>query len=266
MAARFHKRHRSRSARGADVHLTVAGPHAVLAALEQPDSVERVFLENDAQVSRADVIRAAAGRAGIPVSATARGECDRLAGVKAQGVAASIRFRYADFDDLISAASGMLVFLDGIEDPQNLGAIIRTAEAAGCLGVVIPARRTAEVTPAVVRASAGTALQLPIARPVNLAGALHKARDAGFWALGLDHQAERVIEPQRADTRSALVVGGEGRGLGRLVRETCDELVRIPMRGRVESLNASAATAVAIYRMQSPTLFPSDRVDTHKPR
>jgi 23S rRNA (guanosine2251-2'-O)-methyltransferase len=253
-----HRRRRS----GDSVALTVGGPHAVAAALARPGGVERVFLDSDVQGARLETVRQQALRAGVPVSTTKRGECDRLSGGRAQGVAARITFQYADFDDLVSSPSGLLVFLDGVEDPQNLGAIVRTAEAAGCLGVVIPGRRTADVTSTVVRASAGAALALPIARPVNLTAALHKARDAGFWALGLDQDAERAIEPQRPDARTALVVGGEGRGLGRLVRETCDELVRIPMRGSVESLNASAATAVAIYCTQSLVLFGSNRVDT----
>ena len=255
-----HRRRRVRP--GEAVNLTVAGPHAVLAALARPGSVERVFLDGESEGARLESIRAAAVEAGVPISKAARGECDRLSGVRSQGVAARIRFEYADLDDLVSAEKGLIVFLDGIEDPQNFGAIIRTAEAAGCLGVVIPARRTAEVTAAAVRASAGAALQLPIARPVTLAGAIHKARDAGLWVIGLDHEAQRVVEPQPPAACTALVVGGEGRGLGRLVRETCDELARIPMRGKVESLNASAATAVAIYRVQTRVLFDSDRVDT----
>jgi 23S rRNA (guanosine2251-2'-O)-methyltransferase len=259
-----HRRRRTKP--GEAIALTVAGPHAVLAALENPESVERVFLDAEAHGARADAVRAAAERAGVPISKAGRGECDRLSGVRAQGFAARIEFAYADIDDLIAAPAGLILFLDGVEDPQNFGAIVRTAEAAGCLGVVIPGRRTADVTAAAVRASAGAALQLPIARPVNLAGAIHKARDAGFWAIGLDHEAERVLEPQATGARSALVVGGEGRGLGRLVRETCDELARIPMRGKVESLNASAATAVAIYRAQANVLFGSDRIDTPSDR
>jgi 23S rRNA (guanosine2251-2'-O)-methyltransferase len=259
-----HKRRRSGS--GDSVQLTIGGPHAVAAALTRPGAVERVFLDSDVESARLESLRKQAVGAGVPVSTTKRGECDRLSGGRAQGVAARITFQYADFDELIAAEKGLLVFLDGVEDPQNLGAIIRTAEAAGSLGVVIPGRRAAEVTSTVVRASAGAALALPIARPVNLTAALHKARDAGFWAFGLDQSAERVIEPQRPDARTALVVGGEGRGLGRLVRETCDELVRIPMRGRVESLNASAATAVAIYCTQSLVLFGPNRIDTQLAR
>jgi 23S rRNA (guanosine2251-2'-O)-methyltransferase len=158
-------------------------------------------------------------------------------------------------DDLVASESGLLVLLDGVEDPQNLGAIIRTAEAAGCIGVVIPSRRSAQITASVVRASAGAALHLPVAQPVNLVAAMQKARDAGFWAIGLDHTAERILEPAQPGGRTALIVGGEGRGLARLVRDSCDELARIPMAGSVESLNASAATAVAIYRLLGPALF-----------
>ena len=250
----------SRRRRGRGGHaldLTVGGPHAVQAALEHGEDVERVFIEANTTGPRIDWIREAAARKGVPVSTIGRAECDRLCGTRAQGVAAKTRFRYADFDDLLTAEPGLMLVLDGVEDPQNLGAIIRTAEAAGCLGVVIPPRRSAQITAAVVRASAGAALYLPIAQPVNLSAALQKAREAGFWTIGLDHRAERLLAAAKPGERTALVIGGEGRGLARLVRETCDDLARIPMTGAVESLNASAAAAVAIYRIRASSLFGS---------
>jgi len=221
--------------------------------------------------------------AGIPVSRVPKGECDRLAGVRAQGVAAEISYAYADFDSLLAAVQDvghgqrggdglgdrrLLVFLDGVEDPHNLGAIIRTAEAAGALAVVIQGRRSAQVTPAVARASAGAAMQLPVCRVTNLVQAMRLAREAGYWLVGLDHDAAGSLSaapgpgvggeidgPAGRIALVGLVVGGEGQGLRRLVVEGCDELARLPMRGRVESLNASVAASIAIYRVCEKTLF-----------
>ena len=219
-----------------------------MAALADPESVERVYVEAGIDAPRAGEMLNVAASAGVRVERLARGECDRLAETRSQGVAARVRFSYSDLEPILETPQGLLVFLDGIEDPHNLGAIVRTAEAAGALAVVVPARRSAMVTSAVVRASAGAALQLPICRPTNLVRALEQARKAGFWVIGLDHTAESVLESAAADARTALVVGGEGRGLGRLVRESCDSLANLPMVGRVESLNASVAAALAIYR------------------
>jgi 23S rRNA (guanosine2251-2'-O)-methyltransferase len=174
-----------------------------------------------------------------------------------------VAISYAQLRDLLEAdvlgkdarGSRLLVFLDGVEDPHNLGAILRSAEAAGARAVVVPARRSAHVTAAVVRASAGAALLLPTCVVPNLAEALRASRQAGFWLVGLDPAASEPLMPAPAGQPVGLVIGGEGPGLRRLVAERCDTLAHLPMRGSVGSLNASVAAAVGIYRLCQADLY-----------
>ncbi|MDR7392268.1 MAG: 23S rRNA (guanosine(2251)-2'-O)-methyltransferase RlmB, partial [Armatimonadota bacterium] len=133
--------------------------------------------------------------------------------------------------------------------PRNLGAILRTAEAAGAVGAVIPTRRSAGLSPAVAKASAGAVMHLPVAGVVNLARAVEACKEAGFRVVAADPQASVDYDEAQLDPPLALVVGGEQRGVRRLVRERCDAVVRIPMRGRVESLNVSVAAAVLLYEV-----------------
>jgi len=246
--------------------LVVAGPNAVEAVLGvaapagkrgkaasvRPASisaVHRVYLEDTAG-PRARALSARAHAAGIPISMMGRGEADRLSGARCQGIAAEVGYAHADLDDLL-AIPGLVVFLDGVADPHNLGAILRTAEAAGATGVVIPERRAAGMNATVMRVSAGAGVFLPVARVTNLVRSLQQARHAGFWIIGLAADGADLLTSVRSDARVGdrlgLVVGGEGEGMHRLVAEHCDQVARLPMRGRVESLNASVAAAVAIY-------------------
>ena len=145
----------------------------------------------------------------------------------------------------------LLVALDGVTDPHNLGSIARTAEAVGAHGLLLPGRRTASVTPVVEKAAAGALAHLPVAEVGNLVRALGQLGEAGVWSLGLDGDAEVALaEHPLAGEACVLVVGAEGAGLSRLTRERCDALVRLPMRGRVGSLNASVAAAVALYELR----------------
>ncbi|HYU92262.1 MAG TPA: 23S rRNA (guanosine(2251)-2'-O)-methyltransferase RlmB [Actinomycetota bacterium] len=148
----------------------------------------------------------------------------------------------------------LVVVLDGITDPQNLGAAARAAEAAGAVMLVTRIRRAAAVTPAAVKASAGALLHLPNARVANIARALERLKDAGFSVVGLDEGAEATVYDRPCPPgRVALVVGSEGEGLSRLTRESCDALVRLPMRGRVASLNAAASLAAVLYAFVLPS-------------
>jgi 23S rRNA (guanosine2251-2'-O)-methyltransferase len=223
-----------------------------------PHSVSQVFVEEGAAARRSVPWAEEARRAGVPVIHVRRDECDRLAETRAQGVAAEVRFAYADLEDVLGVADGLVVFLDGILDPHNVGAILRTAEAAGAAGAVIPARRSAGITSAVVRASVGAAFSLPIVRVTNLVQSLRTAKTEGIWLVGLDHRADRHLVPAEPGTRIGLVIGGEADGLHRLAAETCDELARLPMAGTVESLNASVAAGIAIYRLCEGRLFTSE--------
>jgi 23S rRNA (guanosine2251-2'-O)-methyltransferase len=167
-----------------------------------------------------------------------------------QGVCADVEeYRYADADALLAAPDPVIVALDEVTDPQNLGAVCRTAECAGATGVVLPERRSAEVTPAVCKASAGAVEHLPIARVRNLADFLADAKAAGCWTYGA---AAGARTPYRdVDWRGGvvLVLGAEGRGLRPRVAAACDDLVALPLRGRIESLNVSATAAVLMYEI-----------------
>ena len=214
--------------------------------------VESVWIESGRASDALDEIRAAAERRGVGVRDV---DADQFAGLDlpdAQRVAARCgSFRYRDEGDLPKAAdgAGVLVVLDHLEDPQNTGAIMRTAEAAGCLGVCIPKRRAAQVTPAVARASAGATEHLNVYRIGNVANVIRWLQDNSYWAVALDGEGEERWD--RVDYRGhvALVVGAEGKGVQRLVRERCDHRVALPLRGKVGSLNASAAFAAVVYEI-----------------
>lgn len=179
-----------------------------------------------------------------------RAELDRLAGGAAhQGVVATVRAPDAcSVADLLAVRTPpLVVVLDGIEDPRNLGAIARTVDAAGGSGLVVPERRAAPVTGSAVKASAGALVHVPVARVVNLVRALEELKAAGVWTIGLDAEADTSLYDLDLRLPSAFVVGREGQGLHRLARERCDWRVALPMRGRVSSLNASVAVGVALF-------------------
>lgn len=197
---------------------------------------------------RSTDITAAAEAAGVPVREASRDELDERAhGVVHNGVVAiAPPFRYVGLPDIFDAR--FVVVLDGVTDPQNLGAVARSAEAVGAGGLVLPQRRSAHVTPAAEKASAGAFSWLPVAVVPNLVRALADLAERGFWSVGLDGTADETIwTSPLLDGRTALVVGAEGAGLSRLVRERCDGLAAIPMVGRIDSLNASAAASVAMF-------------------
>jgi 23S rRNA (guanosine2251-2'-O)-methyltransferase len=167
-----------------------------------------------------------------------------------QGVCALVDpYPYADADELLATPDALLLALDEITDPQNLGAIARTAEAAGATGIVIPERRSAEVTPAVCKASAGAVEHLPIARVRNLADFLQEAKDAGAWVYGAAADATTGYTQPDYTGAVVMVLGAEGKGLRPRVASMCDDLVSLPLRGRIESLNVSATGAVLLYEM-----------------
>lgn len=197
-----------------------------------------------------DHLAEAAHAAGVPVRLVARSELDRLArGVVHQGIVAMApAFGYVPLDDLGDA--DLLVVLDGVTDPQNLGAIARSAELAGAGGLVLRERRSVHVTPAAEKASAGALSWLPVALVSNIARALGDLAGRGLWTVGLDVDGESdVWSSPLFDERVALVVGAEGTGLSRLVAERVDARVAVPTRGRISSLNASAAAAVALFEV-----------------
>jgi 23S rRNA (guanosine2251-2'-O)-methyltransferase len=188
---------------------------------------------------------------GLPLRSAERARLDMLTdGAHHQGVCLlATVYSYEDLPDLLPGESDALyLVLDSLQDPQNLGAVLRTAEAVAVTGVVLPRHRAAEVTPTVVNASAGAAEHLRVAQVVNLARALEDLKESGAWVVGLEAAPSAVpLWEVRLDGRLALVVGSEGEGIRRLVLEKCDVVAKLPLLGRVGSLNASAAAAVALY-------------------
>ena len=191
-----------------------------------------------------------AERRRVGLRRVAPAELDRLSGGAVhQGVVATVEpLATCAVSDLIAARTPpLIVALDGIEDPRNLGAIARTVDAAGASGLILPRRRAAAVTGAAVKASAGALVHVPLAPVVNLARALEELKAAGVWTIGLDAEADRSLYAVDLRLPSALVVGREGRGLHRLVAERCDWRVALPMRGRIPSLNVSVAVGAALF-------------------
>jgi 23S rRNA (guanosine2251-2'-O)-methyltransferase len=193
-------------------------------------------------------------KVGVPVKVLARTELDEMAGTGAhQGVVAVTSSKqYSDLEDVIVAKRSehsLIVVLDGVEDPHNLGAILRTADAAGADGVVIPERRAAGVTGTVTKVSAGASEHLPIARVTNIARSLEELKDSNIWTVGLDERGSQTYDALDYKMDCAIVLGAEGKGLHDLVAKKCDFLVSIPMLGKVPSLNVSVAAGVVLYEV-----------------
>jgi 23S rRNA (guanosine2251-2'-O)-methyltransferase len=225
----------------------------VLESLRAGRSARRVYLAAGLAGSGIVAeIRKRAEQAGVPVSVVPRTQIDKLSqGGNHQGVLAhTTRYRYAPLEDLLRGEPAALLFLDGVTDPHNTGALIRSAEGAGFAGVVLPARRSSGVTGVVRRVSAGATETMPVARVANLARALEEAKSAGLWIVGLAEAADDDLwSSALADPPVGLVVGAEGSGISRNVAAHCDGLVRIPMGGHLHSLNASVAGGIAMFEI-----------------
>ncbi len=234
----------------------VAGRNAVVEALRAEVPVTTMYvagrLESDDRVREA--LKTATER-GIPILETPRGELDRLTdGAVHQGLALQVPpYEYAHPSELVDPQSRgipLIVALDGITDPRNLGAIIRSVAAFGGHGVVVPARRSVGMTASAWKTSAGAAARIRVAQATNLTRALEDYRKAGYFVIGLDMEGDvELPELDLADQPLVVVVGSEGKGLSRLVRETCDQIVSVPMSSAVESLNAGIATGVTLYEI-----------------
>ncbi len=230
----------------------LVGKHAVAAALDgEARCLYEVWIREGAEPRVASSLERHAARHRVPVVRVSSESMIQEVGEVAAVAARCGSYRYRDEADLpaANATGGLVVVLDRIQDPQNLGAIIRTAEAAGASALCIASRQAAAVTPAVVRASAGATEFLPIYRVVNVARVQARLADLGYWSVGLVPEAAQAWHEVDLTGAVALVVGAEGAGLRRLVAERCDHLVSLPMAGRTESLNASAAFAAMAYEL-----------------
>ena len=231
----------------------VAGRNAVVEALRAKIPAKELVIAERVEIDErmSEALRLAK-RQDLVIKEVARGVLDGLTGTTThQGIALVIKpFQYANFAELIAKAKkpALLIGLDGVTDPHNLGAIVRSAAAFGATGVVIPERRTAAMTGSAWKSSAGAAARLPISQVTNLVRSIEDAKKAGYFVVGLDAEGDESL-PQFSLAHESLylIVGSEGKGISRLAREKCDLVLSIPMESSVESLNASIATAVVMY-------------------
>ena len=231
------------------------GIHAVEEALaSRGRAFEYVAVTSSRGDARIQKIVQLSRAAGVPVRPMPRDQLTRLARTEHhQGVVAvTAEKKYGDLEDLLShrrSQYAFLLLLDGIEDPHNLGALIRTAEAAGADGIVIPERRATGVTATVAKASAGAAEYLPISKVTNLGRALEEVKSRNIWTVGLDERAPQTYDQLDYKMDCAIILGAEGHGLHEQIRKKCDFLVSIPMLGKVPSLNVSVAGALVMYEL-----------------
>ncbi len=231
-----------------------AGWHVVLAALEgdgaKPLEILMIAGRHDERATR---VQELARQHQIPLQSMSRGDLDlRAPGVRHQGVLALMPERELDAEDVLEQPAqphSLILALDGVQDPHNLGACLRTAEAAGVNAVVIPRDRSASLTPTAQKASAGASERVSVVAVTNLVRSLRRLQELGYWLTGLAGDAGESLYDVDLTGPLVLVLGAEGEGLRRLTRETCDRLVRIPMQGQADSLNVSVATGVCLFEV-----------------
>jgi 23S rRNA (guanosine2251-2'-O)-methyltransferase len=237
----------------------LTGIHAVREALEAGRAFDHIVIARGRQDTRVEEIVQLARARNISLRFEDRSQLERLADSKDhQGIVGLVASRAAGtLDEILVAANagagrgekGLIVLLDGVEDPHNLGAVIRTALAAGAHGVVIPERRAAGLTDTVARASAGALAHLPVAKVTNLVRTMEELKEAGYWLVGLDEQAEKSYTEVDFSSPVGIVLGGEGKGLHELTRKRCDFVVSLPTVGPVKSLNVSVAAGVVLFEV-----------------
>ena len=230
----------------------VAGRNAVLELLKSDKDINKIFVERGEKHGSINEIVARAREAKVVLVEIEKSKLDLYA-ENHQGVVAIVPpFNYCEIEDILEVAKEkeedpFVLILDGIEDPHNLGAIIRTAETAGVHGIIIPKRRTAQVNSTVAKVSAGATTYVKVARVNNIVDAIRKLKDAGLWVIGTDGDAETMYYNQDLKGPLAIVIGSEGFGMGKLVKENADILIKIPMKGEITSLNASVSAGIVIY-------------------
>ena len=235
----------------------IYGINSVLASLKSNETIDKIFISSDSKKARFQPILQIAQKRNILIQYIPTSALNKKAGVeKHQGVLAILTsVKTIDLEELLekckkSGDPPLLTILDGIEDPHNFGAIIRSAEAAGFNGMIIQDRHSAPLSPVVHKSSAGALSYFPIARVNNLAKSLERLKEAGFWIFGSDEKSSESFWKLETDIPLAMIIGNEGKGIRRLLKEKCDFLVQIPMFGKTESLNASVAAALLFYEIR----------------
>jgi len=234
----------------------IEGRNPVIEALRSDAEIDTILINKDAAQGSLNKIFELAKKKNILIKNVDRALLDRLSeNKKHQGVIAeAMEYKYKDIDDIFNYAKEknekpFIVILDEITDVHNLGSIIRSAECLGAHGVIIPKRRAAQINSVVAKSSAGAIEYLPVCRVTNIGDTLETLKEKGLWIYGADMKGEKYIYEENFDVPVGLVIGSEGSGLGRLVKEKCDVLIKIPMKGNINSLNASNAASIIIYEI-----------------
>ncbi|PTL38482.1 23S rRNA (guanosine(2251)-2'-O)-methyltransferase RlmB [Alkalicoccus saliphilus] len=239
----------------------VAGKNPVIEALKGERTVHKVLIAEGTTKGQVQQVMKLCRDKKVQVQNVPKKKLDQIAGAHHQGVLAYIAaFEYAEVDELFDRAEArgelpFILILDELEDPHNLGSILRTADASGAHGVIIPKRRSVSLTATVAKASAGAIEYVPVARVTNIAKTMDELKDRGLWFVGTDAKGSQDYREVDFDMPTGIVIGSEGKGMSRLVREKCDFLVQIPLLGKVTSLNASVAASLLmyeVYRRRSP--------------
>lgn len=235
----------------------IAGKHSVTEALRSGRTINKIWIAENAQKHLIMPIIAEARKLGIVIQNVDKRKLDQMVpGVQHQGVVAQAApHAYVEVDDIMKIAGDkgqapFLLILDEIEDPHNLGSILRTADCTGAHGVILPKRRSAQITATVSKTSAGAVEYVPVARVTNLAQTIEQLKEMGVWVVGTVVDApEEIYDTEVFNGPVAIVIGNESKGMGRLIREKCDVLVKLPMAGQINSLNASVAAGVVMYEV-----------------
>ncbi len=227
--------------------MLVYGKNVAEEFLKKSEKIRKIYLQEN---FRDKNLIFAIEKSKIPVKIMTKMELEQLANGNHQGIILDVEdFSYTDYEDFLDVEDAVVVILDHLEDPHNLGAIIRTCEAAGVTGIILPKNRGAQVNATVIKTSAGAITNVPISMVVNLPTTIQKLKDHGFWIVGTDMVNSQDYREISYSGKIALVIGNEGEGMSRLVKESCDFIARIPMRGKINSLNASVAAGILIYEI-----------------
>jgi 23S rRNA (guanosine2251-2'-O)-methyltransferase len=234
----------------------IGGKHSILEAIKAGRTINKIWVAENAQKALTQPIIAEAKQHGIIVQFADKRKLDTMAeGLQHQGVVAQVAaYDYVEIDDILEVArergeDPFILILDEIEDPHNLGSILRTADCTGVHGVIIPKRRSVGLTATVSKISAGAVEYVPVARVTNIAQTIDKLKERGVWVAGTDVSAADDVYRSNFAMPIALVIGNEAKGVGRLIKEKCDFLVKLPMQGKINSLNASVAAGVLMYEV-----------------
>lgn len=233
----------------------IIGKNPVIEALKSERDINKIWIADGSNRGQMNQITSLAKEENVLVQFVPKKKIDQMVEGNHQGVVAQVAaYEYAEVDDILAAAqkrneAPFIILLDELEDPHNLGSILRTADAVGAHGVIIPKRRAVGLTATVAKASTGAIEYIPVARVTNLARTIDELKDRGVWIVGTDAKGKEDYRNMDGKMPIGLIIGSEGKGIGRLVKEKCDFLLRLPMQGKVTSLNASVAASLLMYEV-----------------